>query len=411
MPLVAHLPALRTIRYISRILNDRTQQPVYDLAIGLFWEVVHARLMRPSVYELLDVRFKGAYNKRFIHVTSSWFCGDAEIYEGMSRRPLRMTQEFITWGLDYREQDVHDTVVGMHFFTRLLQRSGPANVPGRRRGLVRFRDPSGQAGVPKKVTLAIENYNLWLAVLQEHFFFFGEMTTEVSLRGVSLNDAAWGQMLCFFLVGIQSEEEESSYKFLDGVDGGDDGDGDGDGDNNDNNNGNDDNSDNNSSDSGSEIASHHQPVGTGRTEYFLMKDCSYSNYFHPEELSVMARLDPDPNVDPDPDPVPDPSTQLQANPQASLRARPQLQGKYAERQRLYRSLADKCISWQGSEAFAGPDGRWMAMLFARVQENRVRKGLPLLDLKRMYGLEEWSGLEGSGSGSGSGSGAGSGGIS
>ena len=362
---VEPLQALHTIRYISRILNDRTQQPVYDLGIELFWNEVHASIMRPSMYEALDVKFKGAYDKRFIHITSTWSSSSSSSGKNhdeglrLKRRGgarIRMTQEFITWGIDYHEQDVHDTVVGMHFFTGLLKNredpdgsDGFDGSDGVARAVV-FQDPSGQDGFPERVTLSIEDYNLWLAVMQEHYFFFGEQTTEVSLRGVSLNDMLWGQLLCWCLVGIQKESEGSSYAFLD-VDLDDDDDDDG---------------SESESANGNVADDRYQHVGTGMTEYLLMKDCSYSNYF-PIEPGVLAGLDPPPQV----------GQQL-------------LQGKYRERQRLYQSLADRCISWDGKEAFADADRRWMAMLFARIQENRRRKGLPLLDLKKMYGLEEWS---------------------
>ena len=338
---VERLPALRTIRYISRILNDRTQQPVYHFGIELFWKKIHASIVRSSRYDLLDVRFRGAYDKRFIHVTSSW---KSRKYDENRRRPLRLTQEFITWGVDNRDMDDRDTVIGMHFFTGLLRNVNElGNTP---RGTVDFQDPSGQGHFPEKVTLSIENYNLWPAVLEEHFFFFGEQTTEVSLRGVSLNDVAWGPLLCWFLVGVR-EEDKNLFAFL--------------------------NFDVNSSVPvrNDDKDRHHQPR-TGKTEFLLMKDCSYSNYF-PVETGVL--------------PGPDSPRRLSVPPQTGQTP----QGDHIEEQlQLYQSLADKCISWEGREAYADLDRRYIAVLFARVQKNRVRKGLPLLDLKQMYGLEEWS---------------------
>ena len=335
---IEHLPALRTIRYISRILNDRAQQPVYDFGIELFWNKIHASLMRPSRYELLDVRFRGAYEKRFIHVTSSW---ESRKNDENRRLSLRMTQEFITWGVDYHDRNDRDTVVGMHFFTGLLRNADEA---GTSRRTITFQDPSGQGHRPDKVTLSIENYNLWPAVLEEHFFFFGEWTTEVSLRGVRLNDVAWGPLLCWFLVGVR-EVDKNLFAFF------------------------------NMNENSGVIVRHddkdlkHQPR-TGKTEFLLMKDCSYSNYF-PVGTGVLPGLNP-PFLTP-----------------LQTAQKPRWNGMEQQVQ-LYQLLADKCISWEGREAYADLDRKYIAMLFAQIQKNRLRKGLPLLNLKQMYGLEDWS---------------------
>lgn len=344
---IEHLPALRTIRYISRILNDRTQQPMYDFGIELFWNRIHFILMRPSWYELLDVRFRGVYDKRFIHVTSSW---EPRKNDKSRRLPLRLTQEFITWGLDYNNQWDRDAVVGMHFFTGLLHSAGEPGTPQR---AVSFQDPSGQGHRPDKVTLSIEDYNLWPAVLEEHFFFFGEWTTEVSLRGVRLNDAAWGPLLCWFLVGVR-EVDKNLFAFF-----------------------------NMHENSGVIVTNddrdlRHQPR-TGKTEFLLMKNCSYNNYFPAGSGALPGINSSRPTLPPPPYSPP---------PYADQKSRG---SEMKQQMQFYKLLANKCISWEGKEAYADLDRKYIAMLFAGVQKNRLRKGLPLLDLKQMYGLEEWSG--------------------